>query len=215
MAPEASDSCTTSTYETVCPNFSMMQIRELRSWHTECIRVARQRQFPAGTPAKYGGTKGKQHHRKDHRNDKMIKFIKALAGFAALAFAGTAFADPIILSPDNCDTTAGGNCVTSNQVNQPSTEQFNTWLGEEGLEELYKDNFDGAEEGSFADDYSTNFFNTESDPSNATITWDGPDLIGCGVCYAWVKDGNSTPNIYIFDISNWNGKDDIAFQNFF
>jgi len=143
------------------------------------------------------------------------KTVGLVGTLVLLGVVKVAYAGPITLTPEDCDTSAEGNCVTSDQNNQPSLEQWNTWLGEEGLEELYKNNFGGGESGEFKDDYDTAFFNTESDPEYATISWGGPDSIDCPVCYVWVKDGNASPNIYIFDIGDWDGTSSIFLRGFF
>lgn len=143
------------------------------------------------------------------------KSFRLIVALGVLGLAGAVYAEPIYLSPGDCDTSDGGNCVTSDQNNQPTLAQWNEWLGEDGLVELYKSDFGGTDSGDFADDYITIFFNDNNDPNYATISWDGSDSIDCPVCYVWVKDGNAKPNIYIFDISNWDGMSSIFLEGFF
>lgn len=78
--------------------------------------------------------------------------------------------------------------------------------------EIYKDEVGGSESGTFADDYTTEYFNSTSEPSDALITWDGPDFITDG--YLVVKDGNHDPAWYLFDISGWDGQEDLEIRNF-
>ncbi len=103
---------------------------------------------------------------------------------------------------------------------------------------LYKSEFDGAavesgfavESGSFASSYNTVFSNTESDPSNAKITYEtGQPFLGAGDLYLIVKDGDQTPAWYLFDLGDlqqvlvngltqtnysWNGQDTLSLQGF-
>jgi hypothetical protein len=92
-----------------------------------------------------------------------------------------------------------------------------TRTGFEGdLTLAYKADFDeGSETGSFASWYTTAFSPT-TDPTNFTITWDGSgtNFIGCPTCFLVVKDGNNVPNQYIFDISVWDGQQDIVGTGF-
>lgn len=85
----------------------------------------------------------------------------------------------------------------------------------------YKDNQGGLEEGPFQDSYETRYAYTGSDVTGAEISWVGPDTINLPA-YLIVKDGNSSPNWYLFDLSfdfdpngPWDGKETITLQNFF
>ena len=86
-----------------------------------------------------------------------------------------------------------------------------------GTTEIYKQNVGGPETGSFASSYSTAFFNTPTDPSDATITYSGGPAIGCSLterCFLGLKDGNASPAFYIFEISGWNGTSSIVMTGF-
>jgi hypothetical protein len=82
---------------------------------------------------------------------------------------------------------------------------------------VYKQDFGNGEGGNAAGYYSTSFSfepNT-NDPVGATISWDmGGIGIACPTCYVVVKDGNHTPNQYIFTLDNWNGMDSLEFGGF-
>lgn len=83
--------------------------------------------------------------------------------------------------------------------------------------EVYKQNVGGSEVGSAAAWYTTTF---NADTTGGTVTWNGPGFISGNPLYFLVKDGNATPNWYLFDISNWAGgangtKDTITFSGFF
>ena len=78
----------------------------------------------------------------------------------------------------------------------------------------YKQNVGGSEEGLFASSYSTAFFNTPSDPADATISYiSGPKITAQDI-YLLVKDGNHNPTGYLFDISSWNGWENLVLTKF-
>ena len=79
-----------------------------------------------------------------------------------------------------------------------------------GVDEIYKANPGaGLDEGTAASWYTSSI----SD-SGGTITWNGGNYIGGSPIYFLVKDGNHNPAWYLYDISNWGGKDTITFSNF-
>ncbi|MGE0082606.1 MAG: PEP-CTERM sorting domain-containing protein [Thiohalomonadaceae bacterium] len=115
-------------------------------------------------------------------------------------------------------TPAGAFKTTNDNSN------FTTWaLIEEGFgfdvdgnpdEPYYKANVQGGDEGDFAAVYATTFSNTSQEPSNALIEFLSGTSINCPACFLLVKDGNHTPAQYLFDISTWNGTDDIELTDF-
>jgi hypothetical protein len=76
---------------------------------------------------------------------------------------------------------------------------------------------DLSEEGGFAGSYTTTFENEPDDPEDALVEWVGPGVIDTSVpTILLVKDGNQTPNQYLFDLTGiWNGTDSIHLENFF
>lgn len=85
-----------------------------------------------------------------------------------------------------------------------------------GLDLLYKaERSPSNEEGAFAGSYVTAFANTSPAGSAAVISYVGPTAINLNPAYALIKDGNTSPAWYLFDISGWNGTDDIEFSGFF
>ncbi len=57
--------------------------------------------------------------------------------------------------------------------------------------------------------------NSETDPSDADITWAGGAIIDCSAeCYLVVKDGMKEPVWYIFDLTGWNGTEIIELTSF-
>lgn len=77
---------------------------------------------------------------------------------------------------------------------------------------LYKSTqADGSESGAFADFYTTTYGTLA--PASAVISWNGPAFIDSNPVYALIKDGNL--GWYFYDITGWNGKDDISFSGYF
>ncbi len=72
------------------------------------------------------------------------------------------------------------------------------------------------EEGFYASSYFTEFFNTSTDPEDATITYEGSpaSTIDPSNSYLLVKDGHQVPAYYLFSLSSWNGTDPIIMQDF-
>ena len=82
---------------------------------------------------------------------------------------------------------------------------------------VYKQDVGAGESGSFAASYSTAFFNTPTDPQDATISYvSGPTIKSSfSNIYLLVKDGDQTPAAYLFDISTlWNGTDPLVMTGF-
>ena len=107
---------------------------------------------------------------------------------------------------------------TTTQTSALSAAQVQSLVGYAGLLSLiYKRNVDNnpVEEGAAAPYYSTVFDLSPTDPSKATLTWDGgTHFIACPACYLVVKDGNQNPAQYVFNLGNWNGQETIELTGF-
>lgn len=86
---------------------------------------------------------------------------------------------------------------------------------------LYKQDEGAATDtGLFASSYVTTFFNTQTDPQDATIEYVGGPIINGIPLYLLVKDGAAhNPVWYIFNLNNvngvaWNDTDDIELKGF-
>ena len=147
----------------------------------------------------------------------MKSILRITAILAALSFSATAAAQ-IEISPGDCaesgaDYVLGETCWTSDETRQPDSNSLSTWtgVGEDMRTELYKAEVGGDDDPG----YTTTFTNSADDPSDATIVWDGGGFIDCSEgCYLTVKDGNHSPSLYVFDISDWNGQDSIILTDF-
>jgi hypothetical protein len=80
--------------------------------------------------------------------------------------------------------------------------------------EVYKQDVGGPESGSFAGSYTTTFSNSPGDPSDALIDYIGGAAITGDSIFLYVKDGNNDPAFYIFNITGWNGTDDLVLTGF-
>ena len=153
--------------------------------------------------------------------------IKILLGLTLAVIGSQAQALLITgLSLDEC--AVDPNCYSGPQgapAAQPSTSDLVYAIDDQGggtvnLFDVYKENVgDGFDTGEFSDSYETTFTNTADDPNDALIKWVGPDTLNCAECFLLVKDGVQKegtlyPNWYLFDISSWDGTDDIILQDF-
>jgi hypothetical protein len=82
------------------------------------------------------------------------------------------------------------------------------------LSVAYKDNFGGNEAGTLAGSYNTEYLNSASDPSDAKITYTGGTVLSGSPIFLLVKDGSTAPSWYVFDISGWNGTDNLRLSGF-
>lgn len=137
-----------------------------------------------------------------------------VAAGAVIAIA-QASAAPLALNPGNADWT------TSINSNLSTAELAAiTGISATSLQTLfYKQNVgEGSDTGTFASSYMTEFFNSPSDPQDATMTYVGGPSIACGICILIIKDGNQNPAQYLFDLGttgfNWNGTDQIVMTGF-
>lgn len=139
-----------------------------------------------------------------------------MRALVAAAFFVAAQAQALLLTP------AGTTCTSDVNRNFGETE-VEAWVlscfgrgVDLGL--LYKAdvNEDGPpfESGPFAASYRTVFFNTDSDPSDATIAYVSGLAITCPECFLVVKDGNQSPAQYLFDLGRWNGTEALDLRDF-
>ncbi|MBL1277467.1 MAG: PEP-CTERM sorting domain-containing protein [Ectothiorhodospiraceae bacterium] len=96
----------------------------------------------------------------------------------------------------------------------PDAADISTILGV-SVDLLYKDNHEGSEEGmaNFMMSYETTYSNTMGDPSDALIEYISGDVI-TDANWLLVKDGDHDPIWYLFDISMWDGLEDIMMIGF-
>lgn len=146
------------------------------------------------------------------------KFLKLLAVGVLGTMALSAQAAVIQLNPASPGIIGGDTLTppTGPSNCEPGCVYDAFGLANDGsLELLYKSDVGGGDSGTFASSYNTEFFNTPSDPSDATISWivDQP-AITCPSCYLAIKNGNSTPTYYFYDLSSWDGTSDIVLTGF-
>lgn len=123
----------------------------------------------------------------------------------------------LITAPTTADCTLDPLCYpgpSGAPAANPSTADVQALVGAATLFEVYKQEVGGSESGIFAGSYETTFSNSLSDPEDALIKYISGSSIVCPECFLLVKDGASDPNFYVFDIGNWNGKEDIKLVDF-
>ena len=81
--------------------------------------------------------------------------------------------------------------------------------------ELYKMDVPSTESGTLSSSYATTFYNTPTQPEDATITYTGGNIVG-PTAYALVKDGQHSPAWYFFNLTTlgWNGMETLQFVDF-
>ena len=133
----------------------------------------------------------------------MMKYI-GIVLFALMLPVGANAA--LILSP-------GSEVTSGPETGQPQIDAAVTAFLGYSLTEVYKQNVGGTEVGSAAGWYTTTFANSELDPKDADIVWDGGSFIS-DPSYLLVKDGKQDPGWYLFDISSWDGQETIQLRDF-
>jgi len=127
-----------------------------------------------------------------------------------LAVGLTFSAQAILVTPTSSSLVLFGNDSSQSAIETLIQANFGP------LTVLYKQNQSPfTEEGSFAANYSTTFNNSDLTDSDARISYVSGTPINSDPVYALIKDGNATPNWYLFDISGWNGTDNVDFASFF
>lgn len=151
-----------------------------------------------------------------------MRFLKVQVVVAALGLLGAVgSANAVItLSPSTAGVIPGYGYGPSNCENVQPTNCVEAVFGVSDLNLLYKSNFSGLflglDEGPYAFSYTTTFTDSIFDPSDATIAYNGFGLpaISCASCYLAIKDGNHSPGYYFYDLSGWNGVEEISLQDF-
>lgn len=132
----------------------------------------------------------------------------SLVGVLALGLVGSASALNITPATVPQWTGANNNNMNANQVAAAIGVANNS------LTAVYTQNVGGTEEGSFKTSYNTTFSNSPQDPSAALIDYISGSSITGNSIYLYVKDGNQNPAWYIFNISSWNGTEDLVLSGF-
>jgi VPDSG-CTERM motif len=138
--------------------------------------------------------------------------MKSLFKLAAV----TAVAAAMATSSYALTVTPAGAFTTGTQTGVPAIIaeiQANTGINLNGLE-LYKQDAGGSESGSFASSYTTTFSPNDDDATGFKIDYISGSSISANPVYLLVKDGNSNPAWYLFNITGWNGTDDIDGSGF-
>lgn len=136
--------------------------------------------------------------------------LKKLSLIAVIATGLVVNASALLITPTTNPQWTGNNPANMNAA------EIATAIGvlANSLTEVYKQDVGGSESGSFGSSYTTTFSNSPSDPSDALIDYiSGPSISGNSI-YLYVKDGNSNPAWYVFDITYWNGTDDLVLEGF-
>ena len=138
----------------------------------------------------------------------MLRPILAALILGTLSFSASA----VSVSPGTCGVTL--TCWTTDDSSNLTETEIKSLVGTiSDLTLFYRQDFNGAESGSFADSFETVFLNSP-EPDGANISYTGGTSIDCPECYLIVKDFNQTPAQYLFDLAAWNGTEILALTEF-
>jgi hypothetical protein len=141
---------------------------------------------------------------------KKIKTLMTVLCAALLVMGMVSSASALIFNAQNYPAPGIGPAYWTG--NESSQAEINAIIGpimESSNVEQYKAE-NGGDVGNFALSYNTNFI----DDNNWTITYAGGPFISATPVFFLVKDGQATPNWYLFK-TTWNGTEIVQFQNFF
>ncbi len=128
---------------------------------------------------------------------KKIKILMTILCVAFMTFGMVSSASALTITPETTLQWSGSDPKNPDQYDIPDLVGYGGTL-----DLLYKQDVGGLEYGSFASSYTTEFFNSPSDPEDATITYgSGPSISGSPL-YLLVKDGSHDPIWYIFDLND-------------
>jgi hypothetical protein len=139
------------------------------------------------------------------------KWLTSFCFAGALLNAEIASALTITIDPATTAALLTGNQTGISEINTFIT---NT-LGVAPTLLYKKDVIGGAESGALAGSYSTTFYNSPTDPSDALIDYVGGTAVG-SIALLLVKDGANSPAWYLYNLTSlgWNGTDDVVLDNF-
>ena len=155
-----------------------------------------------------------------------MKFVKVALLVLCGLLAFTAQSHALSITPTTGGLTGSDITRWEGYTFPPSTTNIDAAIGPfmlpygTGLPELYKSDYlegfaIGSDSGPLADSYTTSFFPREEDPTSATITYQGGDIVG-PKAFLLVKDGNARPIWYLFRLTalGWDGMDALELSGF-
>jgi protein with PEP-CTERM/exosortase system signal len=139
-----------------------------------------------------------------------MRFGTKQFGLAALFAAGMALnANALLLTPGS----AGWQGTSPSNPNADGVETITGTAAQ--LTQVYKYNAGGSESGGFASSYSGTYTPTLTAAQDLTISYGSGSVISGTAIYLLVKDSNLSPKWYIFDISSWDGKEQIKVDGYY
>jgi hypothetical protein len=139
-----------------------------------------------------------------------MKFVNKQFGLVALFAAGMALnANALLLTPGS----AGWQGASPSNPNADGVETITGTSAQ--LTQVYKYNASGSESGGFASSYQGTYTPSLLAAQDATISYGSGSVISGTAIYLLVKDANLSPKWYIFNISSWNGTEQIKVDGYF
>ena len=138
---------------------------------------------------------------------KLSLISRASIGLAFLGMAGAANAT-LIVRP----TT---DHVTSSNASSCDEDCVESVFGAINISLLYQATRGSSDRGTYAGSYDTDFYDTDSHPTNALIEYDwGDSDIDCGYCYLVVRRDDHD-GYYFYDLGkwgDWDGREDLDWR---
>ena len=144
--------------------------------------------------------------------------IKKLAAAMAVAAATSFSSSALTITPTSgvlnttryeFDNTGGGGAIGNAELHVLIAPIIGT------ATLMYKSDVGGSDSGPLAGSYDTDF-TPNTDPEDALIEYTGSGDIVAGTIWLLIKDGNSHPDAYLFNLTalGWDGQEDLLAENF-
>jgi len=151
------------------------------------------------------------HANSSYFSQIMIKLPSSKSAIFAFALVFATAAHALTITP-----TTGVLVGTGDDNSNLSPTQIGSAHSLGSLFLLYKSEVGGSDSGTFANSYNTTFTATPNDPSGAIIAYVGAPapVPSANPLYLYVKDGNADPAYYVFNISLWDGVENLVLEGF-
>jgi hypothetical protein len=153
----------------------------------------------------------------------MKRTVLCFAAAAALLLVASSSvqAAPISLTPSSGSLVLYGNQTSQAQINTALAAFFAGYP--DPVLELYKSDRGcttgscvGTDSGPYSSSYETTFLNPDLPDADARIRYLSGPIISASPIFALIKDGSFNNYAwYLFDITGWNGTDNIEFSGFY
>jgi hypothetical protein len=135
----------------------------------------------------------------------MFKYLAAVV--AVFAWSGVSAFD-VDIGDQKCSGDANNMPGVYSEVNDGRCTPLLIPVNKDAVAYVFE--VDGGEGGP-----ASPYYTPKINGAGGTLEWDGPGNFQCPVCYLLAKDGAQSPAWYLFDISGWNGTEDLVIKDLF